>query len=557
MFALTHVGNFDGAMEPHDRSGIADPLRAGWARPCHLRDRGSARPNTITPFPVAAAHSAGRSLPASPSAPRRRCRTATGHSAATTAYARDVRPSAEDTRPACPRAAPRPRRSAPSARPRGARRRRSCGATTLPSRVLARAAALEPALLAPGGARRARRRGAAAVRAPPHARGAPGRRGRSRGSGRRGRTRAAPRPTAARRRAGAGGVRAGRRAARRDRCGRGADTAARGGWGSAGRDGAASGAGRAAGASSAQGLGCGGRAGVGVWSGGWRGGGGWSGGCGWRRRRSQTWRCSFYEVQLTPRGRARAARRLRQRPPVAAAPGPHLSRPAAGSAAAGARGSERWVRARRFSYTDFRLGREEWGAAGRARHARPPRTRRVARPGAPAQPGLAPHRPPPRPVRLSQARFFVRGSLCAARGRWAALCNRLVSLGAIRGLRGARGAQDDVAPLLVLTKDILRKFHLGEVAPALHAPPPVQIGRTSLPLPLPVQIGRTSLPSAEQIGRTSRARRAGPAGAERARGAGQMTYQSARERALLGKVAEMEAWEAENRAKVPPLPPLQ
>jgi hypothetical protein len=35
-----------------------------------------------------------------------------------------------------------------------------------------------------------------------------------------------------------------------------------------------------------------------------------------------------------------------------------------------------------------------------------------------------------------------------------------------------------------------------------------------------------------------------------------MTYQSARERALLGKVAEMEAWEAENRAKVPSLPPL-
>ena len=78
------------------------------------------------------------------------------------------------------------------------------------------------------------------------------------------------------------------------------------------------------------------------------------------------------------------------------------------------------------------------GRGGRARHARPPRTRRVARPGAPAQPGLAPHRPPPRPVRLSQARFFVRGSLCAARGRWAALCNRLVSLGAIRDC-GAAG----------------------------------------------------------------------------------------------------------------------
>ena len=141
------------------------------------------------------------------------------------------------------------------------------------------------------------------------------------------------------------------------------------------------------------------------------------------------------------------------------------------------------MRARRFSYTDFRLGREEWGAAG-ARATLDPHVLAEwldrARPRNQASPRTA-----PRPALCGSPR---RGSLCAvlcARRAAAGLRFATVSsLWAQYVTAGRRGAQDDVAPLLVLTKDILRKFHLGEVAPALHAPPPGQIGRTSLPLPL-------------------------------------------------------------------------
>ena len=209
MFALTHVGNFDGAMDRTTAAESPTLSERGGQDPATY-GTGAGSPNTITPFP-SRPPTRGSLLASEPERPETALSYTTGHSAATTAYARDVpvRRGHTSGLPArSAEAATQCAERAPEGREAEAVLRRYHFALTR----LGEGGALEPALLAPGGARR-RGGAAAAVRAPPHARGAPG------GA-------QEPRQRAPRADAGgppshrgaaqgsAGGVRAGRRAAR-------------------------------------------------------------------------------------------------------------------------------------------------------------------------------------------------------------------------------------------------------------------------------------------------------------------------------------------------------